>query len=846
MNPRYPIMAALLAASLGTFSLGTSHATPPQPETAPCPPNLTGVTNAINIIAARAACEPQIRVDIGERVARFVLLTEASRPLYVTQQIQDNAASLTEVARIAKDWTRLAPADQVAELYYVLGDAAPPAWVTSDATLRERVKNETNNTNRTGLITYINRRITDGNAQRIAWTGVVENTGLFLSTAAAGAHSIIADPRVRAELEASIVRNEDRPIVPVAPGTGNRSIGQAAQFTTEDAYARGGALATVSGPGDTNSAQFYMKLETQRDPATGELKNFVAIYDNSESPNYIRRVPLTARGPQTIQHAAGRWSLVVDLKGVEGGDIEITLRRPRDTAGANGFMVKASDLGRARFQQAMDKGQMIDVGGKSYYVLAQGGGTTGAHLFYPASLASQPDATWRDLRPELAANTGRVGPDGDFVPVSGKVDLGMVNGRPFHLAYNQTNRKWEVGDGPGDRPAPPTVAGATPGGPTTPGGPQTPGQLADTSGYTEVANNFSEEARTRGYTVRSAANGSGGTDYIVMTPAGFIEGNQVGFGGVRNFRTFSHYVTWEGSDGVARYLDIYLPTVTPDTARRPYFETVALFEANSLRSLTKPGTTEMLWQKDNDVLVDALTNRLRYAEADRTAVVRNLGTVVTAPAEYSIGSAIAGNIQITRKSDMAQYIIWPRVERVQRTAGDNPPATGAEGSTAVSGASQVDDGPFTQTTTLPGQYPAEAYDSETGSVATSGAVVYKKTTTVPAEEEWHLFVKFKETVPGTAAPQPRRTANMLVFSRGAGRYPAPAANLLSLRGYKDTALPVGSTSILVARGHTAARGVWCMRTAPVATPTQLTRVGPVMWWGMQPDEATRICTSEPL
>ncbi|MDX6771096.1 MAG: hypothetical protein SF051_16310 [Elusimicrobiota bacterium] len=877
MNPRYPIMAALLAASLGRLSLGTSHATPQPAAGVDCSRPNAQETVVVNILAFKIACEEPMKTRVGERLGDFVMSRDDRGPRYVAADIADNEGHVRDLRGTVAQWAGRATPAEVAHLYYVVGDANPAPSIASDAALAGRLRpSDAADDWRRSLPAYLadgyeradRTRVAPWRSAagegRIARVGFVDDTGLFLAHAAAAARRVIEAGMAERSLNLTQeeLRNRvaagDSPIaVPVGPGAGGVTL---APNPDAELYRRGGVEVPVTGPGGTFN--YYLKRETQRDPATGAMTTYVAIYDNNVHPPYIRRVPITQTGENAVTHAPGRWNLVLDITGDPSGNFTMRLRHKSQPAGS-GTQTSANALSEALYTQARrlaraeaqrqsggraapDAEATVTIGGQQYYPLIQGSGTNRTVIFLPRELAADTGvAQWMRMLPASVAVIGTKNANGLFEAAPGiKPDMGLINGQPYHLEL--IDGAWRVREGAGDPPPRPAAAADGP----ASGGPASPGQLADASGYTLAQDNFSAEARTRGYTLRSAANSNGGTDYLVMTPEGFVPGNQVGFGNVRNFRTFSHYVTWEGADGTARYLDIYLPAELPPAngnPARPYFQTVALFEANALRSLPRLGGAagDMLWLKDNDVLMDALTNRLRYSESDRAAVMRNLATQVTAPAEYSIGSAIAGNIQITRKSDGAQYIIWPRVEQVQRTAGDNPPAAGAEGSTAVSPASNVDDGPFTAETMLPGNHPATLYDSETGSVGTSDAVIYAKTTTVAAEREWYLVVRYKERLPDEST-QSRRSANILVFSGGANRYPAPSADRIGLRGYKDTVVPVGSASFIAARGHTAERGVWCLRTAPVAAATPATRVGPVLWWGMQPEEATRICTNEPL
>lgn len=468
MNPRYPIMAALLVAFPGScWSLG-AHAGPhkvsqPAPTAAPaCPPKVAGETEPVNILSALIACGDQAKADIGERLARFVLSVDGAKPRFVAKAIQDDASRADAIATDAKNWVKSGRPGEAAELYFVVGDGEPPAWVKANAVLKETVKAGTEEEGdwRKGFVAGLLTRWHEGGQGKIGWENHSRDVGLFLSDAAAAATKKRMEKRSPEGIRTDVAQNEQDMSVPGGPGGKTRSLAAGPQFTYEDMYLRGGASGHVSGPNDKEKAPYNLKLETQADPKTHELKTYVAIYDVSETPCYVRRVPITAMGENAVSHAPGRWDLILDIKGKEGGDLSITLRRPDDKEGAEALKTSASELARARYDQAAVKNQVVDVGGKSFFVLGQGSGKDGTHLFFDASLATDPAASWRELKPALLAVTSKVGADGDFVPVTHKPKLGKVDGKDYRLELE--GGRWVVKDGPGeDPPAPAATADST-------------------------------------------------------------------------------------------------------------------------------------------------------------------------------------------------------------------------------------------------------------------------------------------------------------------------------------------------------------------------------------------------
>lgn len=867
MNPRNPAMAAVLAASLGLLAPRALFAADTTPltarETQDCPPSPAERIPA-NVLAAAIHCggaEGAPRKDIGDRLVLFVFSTDAQGPLFVTNELLGKYTAeqraLTAVSANATDpyfaairqWAKDAAPAKLAELYLVMGDAVKPAWVAGDARMNAAIKAATEESGdfRSRLKTALVQRFRTGTQGRIPFQGKqIDQTRDLLNQAATDAHGILADSRLQSSIRSSIMSNEDPNVVSAGPG-GPRvpmPISPRSQFTYEDMYLRGGVAGLVSGPKDPVSAPYTLKLETSRDPGTGEMKTFVAIYDTSENPAFVRRVPMTARGDNPVQHAPGRWNLVLNIANAENGDLAISLHRPGDNESREGLVTSASALARARLQQAIDKAQLPNggqrvatIGGRQYYVSRQGG-TVESALFFPVDLASKPDATWLDLRPLAAAVISRVSGDGAFVPVKGKPDLGEIDGKPYHLELE--NGAWVVKDGQGD-PLQPRNSEQQ----GSPSGTMTPGVAATEGGYiVDPAANAGLDEETKGkYSIRSK---DGGKTYLVLTPANFIPGGQREYFGVTNLRGIGHYIVYE-MNGIAVYQDLLIVTDQKTTAGTDIRDFAIVAQVSDLgtekcrlESITDQKAPEPRWLGDTVVLADALKNFLKFSDANVAKALGNAARVLTGGRKHFIMKAVASGVTIAIHPDGGRGInIYPELQ--SSPDGPNPQtADGATGTVldAASMSWSAGNEAFRSSVNLPDSKVMRLQKLGPGGANADNATaaLYK----TEGAEEWYLYVKFREAnSPSSDAGEPSlaKSEKMPVFVR----FEAPGLEKISLEGSStDTGITVQKGArLLRVDGSTSAKGAYILlRSAAGAVKDNC--VGPVLWWGLAKDQAKAI------
>lgn len=292
---------------------------------------------------------------------------------------------------------------------------------------------------------------------------------------------VLGEKRTDSDLKSSIVTNEDKTTVPGSTAGGGQVIpGTVKAFDVAALYERGGATGLVYAPGDPVSRKISVKLYTTRE-ADGSLVTKVGVFDITNAkggeifgqrfdiPNGPGEFtfPLDDRKPgfpkYTLKFSPGESGMNVTFarEGGEGGKIETSV----------------AGLYNARARQAVDEGVSVTVGGQKYLALGQGSGKAGL-VFFPGDTGSRlNDGELVDA--QLYSNTaGKTA--GRDVNLPGKRHLGKVDGKDYHLVFNDTLKYWEVKEGKGDdleapKPAPTTAGGNTPqtGGNTTQPGGQT-------------------------------------------------------------------------------------------------------------------------------------------------------------------------------------------------------------------------------------------------------------------------------------------------------------------------------------------------------------------------------------
>ncbi|MFA6004222.1 MAG: hypothetical protein WC881_09150, partial [Elusimicrobiota bacterium] len=355
---------------------------------------------------------------------------------------------------------------EAAELYFVMGagDQAP-AWVTAEPLLAQAL---------TAKGTVRAQMLADDSELKL-WTkadpkapkhqcmsGEPQWAHSFLNFAAAKAHSILADPRVKAELVQSILdRNKKEEAGAVAAGAGRGQVmkGLAKGFSFVDLYEKGGKVMWVKGKRDGFERRIAIKLITAKDG--DRLVDKIGIFDITNRGDILYRefaistqqseikFPLDDRKP-------GMPEYTLQFEPQPGGNTKLSFGRK----GGNVEPMETSlwQLRQLRTEQVLDAGNVTEIGGKQFLVMGQGG-TRGSMLFYPMDLKAKFDKG-DSTKASFMADVNERSSEGVNETLLGKNPIGYVNGKHYNLVYNQELGLLEAKEGePPAEPKPPVQGG---------------------------------------------------------------------------------------------------------------------------------------------------------------------------------------------------------------------------------------------------------------------------------------------------------------------------------------------------------------------------------------------------
>jgi hypothetical protein len=217
------------------------------------------------------------------------------------------------------------------------------------------------------------------------------------------------------------------------------------------------------------------------DAAPNQLNTEVGIYDiTNEADIFGRRFALTYntkdpfvlddRNPNgkryTLEFVAQGPDKAISLKSADGGKTEYSSEKPYD--------ITLNKLFEYRVEKVKEYGNLVEVGGKKYYVSGESS-DRGALLFWDEASINTPAADPTRLQPEMMAYTNKkVG--GLITNIKDQVSLGKVGAKWYDLKWNAKLGIWQPVEGTEPKPEAPPSGGTTPpgGGTTPPGGGTTP------------------------------------------------------------------------------------------------------------------------------------------------------------------------------------------------------------------------------------------------------------------------------------------------------------------------------------------------------------------------------------
>jgi len=384
---------------------------------------------------------------MAERFAEYVEKGGGGR--FIAQAVRDQPEAMAGIMAEPGAWVKSRVAHNqaaaVAELYFVMGAGTlSPDWAAEKP---ELVKSLTARGTVRGPL--FDAAMEPWTAQQAKADGAPW-VSRFLDYAAGQAHSLLLDSRVKKEIAGSIIKPEETPVAPGSAGQGGEAMkGSAKGFAFESLYVGGAKVERhVFKEGDPVSRAVSIKIYTVKEG--GRLVNKIGIFDITNKGDIFGRKfdILTKPGVDTFvldDRVPGMPKYALKFVPQAGGDTKVCFGRE-----GNDEQVKTSlsELFGVRARQALDEGGSLEIGGKSFQVLGQGG-AKGSLLFFPGDLRERM-ADGADLTPELAAEVNQRSSDGRNVLLPGKRDLGCVDAKPYHVEFNKELGIWEVKEGGGD------------------------------------------------------------------------------------------------------------------------------------------------------------------------------------------------------------------------------------------------------------------------------------------------------------------------------------------------------------------------------------------------------------
>ncbi|HAZ09250.1 MAG TPA: hypothetical protein DCZ01_12190 [Elusimicrobia bacterium] len=811
MKPLNPVMAALLAASSAAVPPGMALAAE---AAGTCSEQAWAEKSPVNAVACLIDKDSAARAEVGERFASFL------KP----ELAKDDKALAGALAE-AKKWAAEQPAGRVAELYFVMGPQADkelPSWVKADPLLAKTFK--------PGM--KFSKRLVG--ALKDGKIAAADGVKAFLDAASAEAAKILNEAQTQKEITLSVGKNETTDVKAPPARKGSALDGAASGFEFADLYEKGAYVVKVYGPKDDGYRTLSFKMCTVKDDKNN-LQNMIGIVDITDpsKPYATKYIPMTQEGDTTFSLRGGGRQYTLSAKTVDGAH-RITLKRPGAEDGEGAATTSIEELAKLRASQAAEGGSIV-IGEKEYYVLGQGG-QKGSALFFPKELidgaAGMKDP--RYLRPVAMADLSRLDADGLTVPVQGKPDLGRIEGKPYHLEFDNALKIWRVTSGAGDPPAAPLKPAAA--------ASRASDLTALASGGKEMEGD-AQKFRAMGF--RDADPGANdGFDpeteklvRIMLNPQGkpcFVFHSGLGVKDnqfcplekqekVRGLRGFEKYGVIEFENST-QYLSL-------DFFAKQVDKPSGIYAKNGMTGVT-----------DIAIAIDIL-KREQYSDDDLAAIIKRCVPHMTNP--YLISSdKTKREVYISIVSEAKTYRVWP-TETEGEASGSNAgyennkgPGTAVDlpyqGPVPPVGLSLGPDAIFP--TKIAGD---KSEDMSLQKTSQDGAAaVYLLDDPDSKEKKWFILVKGRK-MDGAFY----RSGPALLFSTNAEMNALPA--VYELQGYPEAKVPnTAKLGLVIEPG--GKKGVVSLYRyeKPAADGSNIqdkekNTVGPVLWWGASRKEALR-------
>lgn len=215
-------------------------------------------------------------------------------------------------------------------------------------------------------------------------------------------------------------------------------------------YVDGAMVVDVYGPGDDGARTLSVKVYTFPD-GRGNLANKVGIVDITDRsfPYGPQLFSVNQRDSETFSLKSGgrNYYYIVTQ---EYGESRIVIKRPGASDRSKGVVSTSVEaLALLRLDQIAGNAP-IDIGGREYYVLGQGG-IKGALLFFSRNEVDGRRSSREPyyIEPVAMAFVSEV-IEGVTRRIRGRPDLGQIDGVAYHLEFDGSNNSWRVVEGQGD------------------------------------------------------------------------------------------------------------------------------------------------------------------------------------------------------------------------------------------------------------------------------------------------------------------------------------------------------------------------------------------------------------
>lgn len=234
----------------------------------------------------------------------------------------------------------------------------------------------------------------------------------------------------------------------LAPATANASGSSGFEFN--DLYVEGAVVAGVYGPGDDGFRTLSVKVLSVPD-GRGHIPNMVGIVDITDrgAPYGPQMFPMDQRdGERFSLHSGGRNYYFIVTQ--ERGESRVVIKRPGSSDGGGGVVTTSmEELAMLRLDQIAQRAT-IDIGGRQYYVLGQGG-LKGSLIFFSKD---EVDGRRASREPQFIEPVAMAAVS-EFVAgrtrrVRGNPDMGRIDGVAYHLEFDEYRGSWRVVQGVGD------------------------------------------------------------------------------------------------------------------------------------------------------------------------------------------------------------------------------------------------------------------------------------------------------------------------------------------------------------------------------------------------------------